>query len=212
MQRREKILTGAALALLVLFAADRYLSSGGGDDVAMPVRGSLPTEPAPPVSEVAAPAVDSGAASPNPLAGRPIADFDAMVERPLFSPTRRPPPEDSTASNGSPAAVDSDYVLEGVIMSDDDRVVVLRRVVDNERIRLRIDQAVDNWVLRDISARSVVLERGDTRRELVLTKDPGPSATGDARPIEGLRGTATDSAAPPTPPPPSWLAISPPKS
>ena len=93
--------------------------------------------------------------------------FAAMVDRPLFSPTRRPPPAPiampavAAAPPAPPAPAMPDVALSGVIAGGGGGVALLRRPQDAAPIRLRLGGQVDGWTLAEIRPRAVVLRRDD---------------------------------------------------
>ena len=62
-----------------------------------------------------------------------IENYQAVLERPLFSPNRRPPPEDSMTTLVSK---EFDFDLKGVVIDDDVRTALLRRRADGKIVRL----------------------------------------------------------------------------
>lgn len=92
-----------------------------------------------------------------------IESYDAVLERPLFSPTRRPPEEEAVAL---PVLSDFDYVLKGVLIDDSARIALLRRYSDDRVIHLKEGDALDGWRLKVVAADYVVVER-DGREEVL---------------------------------------------
>jgi hypothetical protein len=102
--------------------------------------------------------------------------FSAVVERPLFTSTRRPPPPAATpmAEQEKVSAV----ILVGILHSAGGRVALLaeapgakpRRVIEGERF--------GGWDVNRIDPQQVVLRRGDQERQLdfVWTSKPSPGA------------------------------------
>ena len=94
------------------------------------------------------------------------ARFDATLQRPLFSPTRRPPPPPGvvlapsvTAPLVPPVAPPPDLTLSGVIVGAGGGVALLRRPVDAAPARVALGAQVDGWTVAEIHPRSVVLRR-----------------------------------------------------
>ena len=100
----------------------------------------------------------------NPVADVPLSSLSATRDRPLFAPTRRPPPPVETprpaeaAPVAQPSTVPAPVLkLVGTVIGPSDRVAI---VVENARpaARLRVGDAIAGWRLRSISARGVTLE------------------------------------------------------
>ena len=110
--------------------------------------------------------------------------FLALLERPLFSETRRPPPPPpppnpvapppDTLSTAQLVAVFTGAQLQGVIL----------RVQDKNR-RLRLNEAIDGWVLRSVHSQGAVFEHSGQVRQLSLQR---------AKVGEAVRGTPLGSA------------------
>lgn len=94
----------------------------------------------------AAPAAPAIAALPA------LASFAATVERPLFSPSRRPAVNAPTAA--APAA-ESRYRLVGIVASGAKKTAF---VADNaRRIELGVGDALDGWTVKEIGQNRVTL-------------------------------------------------------
>ncbi len=101
------------------------------------------------------------ATRPTTPATRPTAEALApALERPLFSPTRRPAPETVKTPEAAPATVT--FRLLGVAQSDGVGVAVIE--VDGARVRLKRGQTVSGWRLAEIGARRVVLMKDNNRK------------------------------------------------
>ena len=90
--------------------------------------------------------------------------FDAALQRPLFSPTRRPPPPAMPAPSAlaplpPPVAPPPNLTLSGVIVGAGGGVALLRRPVDVAPARVARGAQVDGWTVAEIHPRSVVLRR-----------------------------------------------------
>ncbi|WP_237481961.1 hypothetical protein [Lichenibacterium dinghuense] len=105
------------------------------------------------------------AASASPTRADPSAEFRAMVERPLFSPSRRPPPPPLAALPPpvlpEPAPSAPDLTLSGVIAGGGGGVALVRRPQDGAPVRVALGGQIDGWTLSEIRPRTVVLRRDD---------------------------------------------------
>jgi hypothetical protein len=133
-----------------------------------PPRPSAPASPADPASAAPTSADERPAALlPTP----PREDYAAVVERPLFLPERRPPPDDvddegDEALAEEPAELGNIDLSAVVITPDAVKAWVLPH--SQERRWLRIGDEIDGWTLTHIGPDSLVLERQDERNEVVL--------------------------------------------
>jgi hypothetical protein len=133
-----------------------------------PPRPSAPTGPA-----AAAPAQPSGVdeSSAPLLPMPPREDYASVVERPLFLPERRPPPDDEGEDGEEdfaeePAELGNIDLSAVVITPDAVKAWVLPH--SQERRWLRIGDEIDGWTLTHIGPDSLVLERQGERNEVVL--------------------------------------------
>jgi hypothetical protein len=106
--------------------------------------------------------------------------FAAIIERPLFSPSRRPaeaapaPAPETVAA--APAEASLDFVLVGTIVSGDERVALVETKGDGKIVQVRERGEVLGWTALLIEDGRVVFRRGRAEEELVLRyEDPVPS-------------------------------------
>ena len=99
------------------------------------------------------------AAAVSPLAARPLDRFSVTRDRPLFSPTRRPPapPPVAGAAAPRPPAPPPQVVLLGVVVDGEDAHAVVRTGPAAKILRLRIGDEVGGWKVGQIEARKLVL-------------------------------------------------------
>jgi general secretion pathway protein N len=133
---------------------------------------------APPASRTPTGKVYSG----NPLWSIPLSTLTATRERPIFSPSRRPPspvvaaiapPAAATPVAAPPAAPPEPLSLGlvGTIGNGDDSVAVFVEQRTKAIIRLRVGEAYSGWILREVRSREASLEKG-TRAETVVMQRP----------------------------------------
>jgi hypothetical protein len=118
------------------------------------------------------------------------AQFIAMLDRPVFSPTRRPPPPPPPPEEKAPVDNLSTAQLSGLFAGDGDGGAIIQIAGKHKRVRLR--EVVEGWTLSSIQDRSVTFTRGGQSRALQLPRAALTSYT-------GLPQT-TRAAPPPTPP------------
>ena len=103
----------------------------------------------------------------------PLAAFSEIVARPLFSPSRRLPMEiedSESVSDVTPPPQPSQFILAGVIISAEGRMVLLRRMNSTDLIRALLGQEIDGWSVELIESDRVTLRQGNTV-EIVTLQD-----------------------------------------
>jgi general secretion pathway protein N len=120
-------------------------------------------------------------AAGNPLWAIPIDVLAATEDRPLFSPTRRPPPVYAVASAESSAVqapIEPErppLLLIGTAAGDTTAIAVFLDQKTNSTLRLRSGQSYDGWVLGAVYKREVVLQKDHATVHLPLST-AGPAA------------------------------------
>jgi hypothetical protein len=145
--------------------SDRVVKSGEADGLRTAARS-------------ADPAVESSTPG-NPLWALPLKQLSTTRERPIFSPSRRPPPP-ATPTYVAPVAVRQQVkpaeperpaiTLLGTIVGSADRIGVFLEPATRNVVRLRIGEDHQGWVLRSVQARDVTLVKD--REETVLELPP----------------------------------------
>lgn len=146
----------------------------------------------------------SAATLANPLAAQPLDLLSATLDRPLFSPSRRPPPAPpSIVQAPAPAALASSpptVVLLGVVMDGETARAVVRAGADKRLLRAQMGDDIDGWKVAQIDGRKVVLASEDGRfatyrlftEERGATQTNGGAASGNSQ----MQQTPTPSGAP----------------
>ncbi|MFQ5953719.1 MAG: hypothetical protein ACE5JZ_01475 [Kiloniellales bacterium] len=101
----------------------------------------------------------------------PIDHFAAVVERPIFTATRRSVqqrPEASPMSTSGPSLVLGRYRLTGVVVAPARRLVLLKRPGDNKTIRVVEGEEIDGWRLTQVTKTTLILESGGRREEFLI--------------------------------------------
>jgi type II secretory pathway component PulC len=103
----------------------------------------------------------------NPVAAQPLDQLSTILDRSLFSPSRRrapaPPP---VAQAPEPAAMPSpapNLVLVGVVMDGESARAVVRVGADKRLLRAQMGDEIDGWKVAQIEGRKVVLASQDGR-------------------------------------------------
>lgn len=143
-----------------------------------------PERPAVPVARERAP-------TGNPLWAVPLRLLTATRERPIFSPSRRPPaPAVVAAPHAPPPApavkpAEPDHPplsIVGTIVGGADGIGVFLDETTRGVVRLKTGQVHDGWILRSIEGREAVFEK-DRRKARLALPAPGadPSAQAQAQ-------------------------------
>ncbi len=119
----------------------------------------------------------------NPLWGVPLKDLSGTRERPIFSPTRRPPsppaPMFTVAAASRPVEPDRPSLrLVGTIAGDREGFGIFLDQTSNKAIKLRTGQSHDGWILRRIGRREALFERKDKTAVLALPVSGAASNAG----------------------------------
>ena len=144
------------------------------------------TSPAPTVVQVvvAPPAPVASASgralSDNPLWAMPLAQFPVTRDRPIFSPSRRPPqpavaPAVLSKAVAIPRPKEPEHpqlTLVGTIASDEDGFGIFMDQSTKAVLRLKVGEDFQGWKLRSVQGRETALEKDQQVVTLVLPQ-PG---------------------------------------
>jgi general secretion pathway protein N len=132
----------------------------------------------------------------NPLWGIPVRILTATRERPLFSPSRRPPappvvaaPAPPTRSFAPAKPPEPDHPLltiVGTIVSASDSIAVFVDQATNEVIRIHAGQEHGGWVLRSVHGREASFEKNERTSTLALPAPGEVPARGAAPALAGM--------------------------
>jgi hypothetical protein len=160
-------LHGPALA-----ATEPVLPDSFGSRVNAPL--ALPeAEPVPPAGPVATKGLLTG----NPLWAVPLRSLSATRDRPIFSPSRRPPAPAVVAAPEVPPVVapvkpaEPDHPLlslMGTVVGESEGVGVFLDQATNDFVRLKTGQDHHGWILRSLREREATFERNDLTATLSL--------------------------------------------
>lgn len=125
------------------------------------------------------------ATKPVPQSGNPLwlislAELSQTRERPIFSPSRRPPALPvityvTPVAHVTPKVVERPPVsLVGTVASATEGIAILMPRGTRDVIRLRLGEDYQGWMLRSIDGRKAILERNG---KTVMVELPPPSAT-----------------------------------
>jgi len=107
-----------------------------------------------------------GASGTIPRDDADVARFMVILDRPVFSPTRRPPP----AKNAASARADPlDAIhLYGSFSGSEGGGVIVR--VDGKTRRVKVSEAIGDWNLKEIRSGEVIFARGAETRAVPLVQ------------------------------------------
>jgi hypothetical protein len=113
----------------------------------------------------------------NPLWADPVSSFTATRERPIFSPSRRPPPVVELASFSLPTPTSSPpqrplLALIGAIAGQADGIAIFFDETTRSIVRLKTGESHSGWTLRVVASREATLQRGRETAILVLQNPP----------------------------------------
>jgi general secretion pathway protein N len=116
----------------------------------------------------------------NPLWGIPLRSLTATRERPLFTPSRRPPapavagppPVEAAPPPPSPAGPDRPQLtLVGAISSETEGIAIFVDNATRDIVRLRTGESHSGWTLRSVKGREAALQKD---QETVILALPAP--------------------------------------
>lgn len=96
--------------------------------------------------------------------------YVAFAERPLFSPSRKPPAlsdtEDVLAPKNEPQL--PAFLLTGVIYSEGIQMALIQSVTATDSLRIKIGDTVDGWTLTRLSAHGALFRQAGQEQEVKL--------------------------------------------
>jgi hypothetical protein len=126
---------------------------------------------------------EGGTAPPSPLAAQPLDRLSATRERPLFSPTRRPPvPPPPVVNAPGPPPPPPDVALFGIVMDGDEARAVVRTGPAEKIVRVRIGDDIGGWKVSQIEGRRLVLSLDDRIATFMMFTGHGTTGTLPASP------------------------------
>lgn len=113
--------------------------------------------------------------------------FDKLVatrQRPLFSPTRRPPPEEKPRQTTDAERQPPDVVLNAIIIGPGVEIALLKRGRDTKPLQVSTGADLDGWSVTEITSTRVALTSGTRSITLEFPKRanvPVPLPAGPTR-------------------------------
>jgi general secretion pathway protein N len=192
-----------SLALLGSAAAQTRLALTSPTVDPEPLESPVTPTPAPPAAQTtqpgAGPVLDPGfgdtrtrpSATPeprgNPLWAIPLKSLSSTRDRPLFTPSRRPPaPPVAYVEPSRPVVVPKPaeperprLTLIGVVLGEKDGIAIFVDETTREVVRLRKNESHSGWILRSLQGREAMLEKEAFTAVLVIPPpggEPNPAA------------------------------------
>lgn len=145
-----------------------------------------PTEPVTAVRVVAPLAAPVRTPSANPLWGIPLAQLSGTRDRPIFSPSRRPPPAEAAAESVRVKPLPRKKEIEppqlslvGTIASVDEGFGIFIDQSTKAALRMKVGEDHQGWKLLMIRGREVTMQKDE--RSAVLTLPPPGGQSGEVR-------------------------------
>jgi general secretion pathway protein N len=168
----------------------RILAASNRMDAApTPVQVTVPPPPSPPTPPAA-----ERTPSANPLWAMPLAQLQVTRERPIFSPSRRPPAP-AVAPVVAPKAIAvpkpreperPQLSLVGTIAGDEEGFGIFLDQANKAVIRLRIGEEFQGWKLRSVEGRETALEKDRQVVRLVLPQPGLGQPSSEAPPVSPI--------------------------
>jgi hypothetical protein len=103
----------------------------------------------------------------NPIAAQSLENLSVMLDRSLFSPSRRrapaPPPVVQAPAPAELPPAPPNLVLLGVVMDGESARALVRAGADHRLLRAQMGDEIDGWKVAQIDSRKVVLASQDGR-------------------------------------------------
>lgn len=172
-------MTGARLAMVVLSAAAAILATVLLAELRLGGRLPLPSVEPHPAADL--PEIPSWEV-PVP----PMSKYAEIIERPLFTSDRRPPPPDEQPVAETQQATPQtkpDLRLLGIVITEGKRQALLQEGRDDKVVYAEPGVTVQGWTVESIESEQVVLVLGEQREEIDLrTFDVPPTTVAQGAP------------------------------
>lgn len=133
----------------------------------------------------------SGAAAPlgNAVLAVPLSKLSTTRDRPIFSPSRRPPPPPAGPVIAKPIEVPKPVekeqqpplILVGTVAGEDSGIAVFLEQATENVVKLRVNESHKGWTLRSIQGREVTLLKGPKSSVLALAPPGGATEPASAQ-------------------------------
>ena len=187
------------LLFLILFSASILVYQWRAPEEAVGVAGLVSNDTAAPAAS------DEGAVPAIGLA--PLASFDEVVLRPLFTEGRRPPPEVESAAEDAPkppvrSAVRPMVDLTATLIIDNQKQAVFRTAGKKDEFqKLNLGEEIEGWIVAEIQSKQVTLAQGGKEEVFLLREykkiplpiipDKAPAQNGQPKEANNTNSEAT---------------------
>lgn len=169
------LLSAAIPAMICVFPAK-------ADSAGTEITRATPHPPKPPS--------DAGTPVANAVLAIPLSKLSMTRDRPIFSPSRRPPPPPALpviakqVEPAKPAEPDQPpLILVGTVAGDDSGIAVFVEQTTENIVRLQVNESHQGWTLRSIQGREVTLLKGRKSSILALAPPGGTAEPPSAQAI-----------------------------
>ncbi len=97
-----------------------------------------------------------------------ISQFVEILNRPLFVQGRMPFEEEQQEKNNTTILSQLKLTLEGIVISPESRVAVVRDITNNSIVRLEVGMIHNGWRLKNVQKQSADFERGDETQTIQI--------------------------------------------
>ncbi len=98
----------------------------------------------------------------------PVITYQAVVERPLFSDSRRPAQAAPGGKAAQAAQLGAKWRLTGIVMAGDNSFVHVEGIRDRKTVRLKVGMPLDGWQLEEIEPDHVTFTSGGRSETLQI--------------------------------------------
>ena len=98
----------------------------------------------------------------------PVITYQAVVERPLFSDSRRPAQVAPGGKAAQAAQLGAKWRLTGIVMAGDNSFVHVEGIRDRKTVRLKVGMPLDGWQLEEIEPDHVTFTSGGRSETLQI--------------------------------------------
>jgi hypothetical protein len=143
-----------------------------------------------PPHPVSAPLAENTPAG-NAVWATPLSKLSMTRDRPIFSPSRRPPPLPARPAIAKPAEPTEPerppFTLVGTVAGEDGGIAVFVERATETIVSLHMNESHQGWILRSVQGREVTLQNG--RKSSVLALAPPGGSSEPARAQVSLEPT-----------------------
>jgi len=107
-----------------------------------------------------------------------VSQFSEILTRPLFVQGRMPDEEESAENISAPVLSPLRLSLEGVVLSPESRIAVVKDLSSNEIVRLGVGTSHNGWRVKSIEPQTVQFERNGEEQSISIERT---SASTDER-------------------------------